>query len=109
MESHPPTDAELRAQYGPDVEIRRTVPMAAEIQEKNSWLEKVAGTVGYQKWMWRSMTGRLLAIVIIPATISGVRPDGAYHLWREVPPGKLSIDPVADERLGWATGRVEAS
>ena len=45
--------------------------MAAEIQEKNSWLEKVAGTVGYQKWMWRSMTGRLLAIVIIPATISG--------------------------------------
>ena len=39
----------------------------------------------------------------------GVRPEGAYHLWREVPPGELSIDPVADERLGWATGRVEAS
>ena len=38
-----------------------------------------------------------------------VRPEGAYHLWREVPPGELSIDPVADERLGWATGRVEAS
>ena len=42
-------------------------------------------------------------------TVFGVRPEGAYHLWREVPPGELSIDPVADERLGWATGRVEAS
>ena len=34
-----------------------------------------------------------------------VRLDGAHHLWRKVPPGELSIDPVADERLGRATGR----
>jgi hypothetical protein len=27
----------------------------------------------------------------------------------EVPPRELSIDPVADERLGQATGRAEAS
>ena len=27
-----------------------------------------------------------------------VRPEGAHYLWREV--GELSIDPVADERLG---------
>ena len=38
-----------------------------------------------------------------------VRPDGAYHQWRRVPPGELSIAPVADERLGRATGPVEAS
>src|SRR3954454_1681256 len=32
-----------------------------------------------------------------------VRPDGAYHQWRRVPPGELSIAPVADERFGRAT------
>jgi hypothetical protein len=38
-----------------------------------------------------------------------VRPKGANHQWRKIPPGELSIDPVADERLGWATGRAGAS
>ena len=38
-----------------------------------------------------------------------VRLDGAYHLWRKVPSGELSIDPEADEQLGRATGLVEAS
>ena len=28
-----------------------------------------------------------------------VRPEGANHQWRKNPPGELSIDPVADERL----------
>ena len=37
-----------------------------------------------------------------------VRLEGAYHLWRKVPSGELSIDPEADERRGWATGLVEA-
>jgi hypothetical protein len=38
-----------------------------------------------------------------------VRPDGARHQWRKVPPRELSVDLVADERLVWATGWVEAS
>src|SRR6266566_4117298 len=38
-----------------------------------------------------------------------VRPEGADHQWRENPPRELSIDLVADERLGWVTGRAEAS
>ena len=38
-----------------------------------------------------------------------VRPEGAFHQWREVPPGELSIVLVADERLGRAIGRTEAS
>jgi hypothetical protein len=29
-----------------------------------------------------------------------VRPEGANHHWRKIPPGELSIDPVADERPG---------
>jgi len=38
-----------------------------------------------------------------------VRLDGVHHQGRKVPAGELSIDPEADERLGRATGRVEAS
>src|SRR3954470_14901708 len=38
-----------------------------------------------------------------------VRPDGAYHQWGKDPPRELSIDLVADERLGRVTGQVEAS
>ncbi len=29
-----------------------------------------------------------------------MRPDGADHQWREVPPRELSVDLVADERCG---------
>ena len=28
-----------------------------------------------------------------------VRPEGADYQWRKIPPGELSIDPVADEPL----------
>ena len=38
-----------------------------------------------------------------------VRPEGADHQWRKIPPGELSIDPEADERLVRATARVGAS
>ena len=38
-----------------------------------------------------------------------VRPEGANHQWRKIPPGELSIDPVADEQLGRATARAGAS
>ena len=38
-----------------------------------------------------------------------VRPEGACHQWRKVPPRELSIDLVADERIGRVTGRFEAS
>jgi len=38
-----------------------------------------------------------------------VRPEGANHHWRRNPPRELSIDLVADERLGRVTGRAGAS
>jgi hypothetical protein len=38
-----------------------------------------------------------------------VRPEGAFHRWREVPPRELSIALVADERFGRVTGWIEAS
>jgi NitT/TauT family transport system substrate-binding protein len=38
-----------------------------------------------------------------------VRPEGANHQWRKIPPGELSIDLVADERLVRVTAWVGAS
>jgi hypothetical protein len=38
-----------------------------------------------------------------------VRPEGAFHRWREVPPRELSIGLVADERFGRVTRWTEAS
>jgi hypothetical protein len=38
-----------------------------------------------------------------------VRPEGADHQWRRIPPRELSIDLVADERFGRVTGRIGAS
>ena len=37
-----------------------------------------------------------------------VRPEGAKHLWRRVPPSELSIELVANGRRGRATGSAEA-
>jgi hypothetical protein len=43
----------------------------------------------------------------LASQLMSVRPEGANHQWRKNPPGELSIDPVADERLasnrrGWS-------
>ena len=38
-----------------------------------------------------------------------MRPEGANHQCGKIPPGELSIDPEAGERLGRVTGRVGAS
>ena len=38
-----------------------------------------------------------------------VRPEGADHQWRKIPPRELSIDLVADERFARVTGRAGAS
>ena len=37
-----------------------------------------------------------------------VRPEGAEHQWRKMPPRELSVDLVADGRGGRVTGRLEA-
>jgi hypothetical protein len=41
--------------------------------------------------------------------VMAVRPEGADHQWRRVPPRELSIDLVADARFDRVTGRAGAS
>ena len=44
-----------------------------------------------------------------PRRLLAVRPEGADHQGTKILPRELSIDLVADERLGRVTGRAEAS
>lgn len=59
-----------------------------------------------QLFTWRRQFGLELTA---PNLSYSVRPDGAYHQWRKIPPRELSIDLVADERFGWVTRRTGAS
>ena len=49
------------------------------------------------------------ALIRLAMMQARVRLEGACHPWRKIPSRELSIDLEADERLGWATGRVGAS
>jgi uncharacterized protein YhfF len=63
------------------------------------WCERFELVERIGRVRWRLLSCRFMA----------VRPEGANHQWRKIPPGELSIDPVANERLGWVTGRAGAS
>ena len=55
------------------------------------------------------LAGMLVSACAATTFESLVRPEGASHLWRRVPPSELSIELVADGRRGRVTGSVEAS
>ena len=82
----------LREQRG-----REASPTAAIIDSQSlKAAEKGGAKAGVKTTQW----------VMTPAR---VRPDGAYHLWRKIPSGKLSIGLEADERFSRVTGWTEAS
>jgi hypothetical protein len=60
---------------------------------------------------WWTCTSYSLPVLIGAPEIKNfaVRPEGADHQWRRVPPRELSIALVADERFGRVTGWIEAS
>lgn len=71
MKFPPPTDEQLRNQFGSHVEIRRKPPTAAEMAEDKTWLELAESLFGYQKWMLKSKRGMIVAVIVVPAAISG--------------------------------------
>lgn len=67
------SDDELRKKYGvsSDTPVLHEMPSRIDIVRERSFLEKLSGSFGAQEWMWRSLTGRILAIVIVtPAVFS---------------------------------------
>lgn len=63
---------ELRRRFGSEVPIIDRVPTPKEVVEKESWLERISGTVGLEKWMWKSRRGLMIAIIVVPPGISGL-------------------------------------
>ena len=59
--------------------------------------------------IWGRVAGSKAFFVRRRSPEVAVRPEGANHQWRKNPPGELSIDPVADERLMRVTAWVGAS
>jgi hypothetical protein len=70
--------------------------------------DALIGHVRFDERGWETERCRM-AQATAPILDSTVRPEGADHQWRKIPPRELSIDLVADERLGWVTGRAGAS
>lgn len=63
---------ELRRKFGDDVPIIETLPSTEEVVRQESWLERIVGTVGLEKWMWKSRRGLLIAIIVVPPGITGL-------------------------------------
>lgn len=63
---------ELRERFGDDVQVTDKLPSPKEVVERDSWLERIVGTVGLEKWMWKSRRGLLIAIIVVPPGVSGL-------------------------------------
>lgn len=83
---------QLRALFGKDVPIVTHPPKNPRAIEEGSWFERIAGTVGLEKWMWKSRTGMLLAILIVPPGVTGL-----FDFW--APPIRAGFE-YAEPYLG---------
>jgi putative tryptophan/tyrosine transport system substrate-binding protein len=71
---------------------------------------KTAKALGLTVPLIMQMTAEITVLLLhCMGPFMAVRPEGANHQWRKNPPGELSIDPVADERLVRVTAWVGAS
>jgi hypothetical protein len=84
-----------------DDEIARLKSKVGEITMDNELLYAKIGAMEGKPYRYRR------GLLQCMSPLLAVRPEN--HQWRKIPPGELSIDPVADERLGRVTGRAGAS
>jgi hypothetical protein len=75
-----PTKEEIKAKYGikeNDFKILTRLPTKEEQEKEGGILIKLGQAFGAQDWMWKSVWGVLLAIIIIPAAAQGV-----WNFWQ---------------------------
>jgi len=68
------TDEEIRRRHGlsDNIRVLRDFPDKDEIVRKLSFLQKVTSAVGGQEWMWKSVTGGLIAVIVLTPQISSI-------------------------------------
>ncbi|NMG49969.1 hypothetical protein GO613_17885 [Azoarcus communis] len=74
----PLSDHEIRNKYGlsNSVPVHRELPTARELATRPSFLLRTAQAFGYQEWMWKTVGGVLLGVIVIPPAV-----DGAIQFW----------------------------
>jgi hypothetical protein len=69
-----PTKEELKELYGisdDHFEILDTLPGEDEVKAKNSWLVKVGECFGSPAWLWKTLGGAVLAVILLTSTVIG--------------------------------------
>lgn len=94
---------DLRRRFGAEIPIIDRIPSPGEVVEQESWLERISGTVGLEKWMWKSRRGLLIAIIVVPPGVGGL-----VDFW--APPIRTGIDYARTyisiiERISLSLGR----
>lgn len=81
--------------FGDGLRITGKMPTPRELADNGSWLERIAGTVGLEKWMWKSRRGLLIAIVIVPPGLYGL-----VDFWKPVVTTSIDLASPYIEVLG---------
>lgn len=70
----PLSDHEIRNKYGlsDSMPVRRELPTARELATRPSFLRRTAQAFGCQEWMWESVGGVLLGVIVIAPAVDGV-------------------------------------
>lgn len=70
----PLSDHEIRNKYGlsDSVPVRRELPTARELATRPSFLLRTAQAFGCQEWMWETVGGALLGVIVIAPAVDGV-------------------------------------
>lgn len=55
-----------------DFEVRTQLPTKEERKERGGYLVKIGETLGAEEWMWKSIGGRVLAIIVLLPTVQGI-------------------------------------
>lgn len=69
-----PTKQELKELYGiseDHFEIRDNLPTEDEVKAKNSWLVRVGECFGAPAWLWKTLTGTVIAVILLTSTVVG--------------------------------------
>lgn len=68
------TDEEIRKKYSlpQDIPVLRRMPSVEESKASPSFLVKVADALGAKTWMWKTIGGVIIAIIVLPPKVDGI-------------------------------------